>query len=268
MTASPAAWIDGQPANAADLASLAFAGFAHFTAMQVRDGRVRGLDLHLGRLRSASLAMFGRAASDEIVRERIRSAIENGPANLSLTATMFSRAGEFTRSGATGDPAILVRTSQDNDGPEGPLRLALVEHERWLPTIKQVGEAAKTYYLRKAVDQGCDDAAFVDRAGRISEATIWNMAFWDGEAVVWPEADVLPGVTMAILRRQLKVLGIPQRQMPITAKAVGTLAGAVVMNSWTPGVAVSAIGASDLRVSTTFLELLHQAYRAEPALEV
>ena len=127
MTASPAAWIDGQPANAADLASLAFAGFAHFTAMQVRDGRVRGLDLHLGRLRSASLAMFGRAASDEIVRERIRSAIENGPANLSLTATMFSRAGEFTRSGATGDPAILVRTSQDNDGPEGPLRLALVD---------------------------------------------------------------------------------------------------------------------------------------------
>src|SRR5256885_7112437 len=37
--------IDGQPATAAELAALAFAGHAHFTAMQVRDGRLRGLDL-------------------------------------------------------------------------------------------------------------------------------------------------------------------------------------------------------------------------------
>lgn len=52
------AQIDGQPATVADLMPLAFAGFAHFTAMQVRNGRVRGLDLHLERLRGASLALF------------------------------------------------------------------------------------------------------------------------------------------------------------------------------------------------------------------
>ncbi|WP_344838216.1 aminotransferase class IV [Nonomuraea dietziae] len=46
----------------------------------------------------------------------------------------------------------------------------------------------KTYFLRQAVAQGFDDAAFVDRQGRLSEATIWNLAFWDGAAVVWPEA--------------------------------------------------------------------------------
>lgn len=50
--------------------------------------------------------------------------------------------------------------------------------------MKHIGEVAKTYLLRQAVAQGFDDAAFVDRRGRLSEATIWNLAFWDGAAVV------------------------------------------------------------------------------------
>ena len=33
--------VDGQDADAAALAPLAFAGYAHFTALQIRDGRAR-----------------------------------------------------------------------------------------------------------------------------------------------------------------------------------------------------------------------------------
>lgn len=262
------AWIDGHSTSAADLAPLAFAGFAHFTAMQIRDGRVKGLDLHLKRLHTASLALFGQATPDAIVLERIRAAILAGPAELSLTVTMFSRTGEFTRAGAANDPAILIRTSPASDGPDGPLRLTLVEHERWLPTIKQVGEAAKTHYLREAVSRGFDDAAFVDRAGRISEATIWNMAFWNGEAVIWPVADFLPGITMSIVRRQLTDLGIEQREMHIDVKALESLEGAAVMNSWTPGILVEAIGATAIPTPSIFLETLHRAYQAEPGVPV
>ena len=61
MTAAPfpsVAQINGVAATSDALAALAFAGHAHFTAMQVRDGHVRGLDLHLARLRDAS-ALFG-----------------------------------------------------------------------------------------------------------------------------------------------------------------------------------------------------------------
>ncbi|NEE18545.1 branched-chain amino acid aminotransferase, partial [Streptomyces sp. SID7499] len=46
--------VNGRTATTDDLAPLAFAGHAHFTALQVTGGRVRGLDLHLERLRSAS----------------------------------------------------------------------------------------------------------------------------------------------------------------------------------------------------------------------
>lgn len=256
--------IDGRAATQEELSTLAFAGFAHFTAMQVRNGAVRGLDLHLARLRSASIELFGQALADELVRKHLRAGIENGPPDVSLTATMFSRSGEFTRSGAQNDPAILVRTGPSYDGPEGPLRLAAVAHERPLAAIKQVGEAAKTYYLRKAVKEGYDDAAFIDARGYLSEATIWNLAFWDGEAIIWPKAARLTGITMGIVRRQLEKLNIPLREETISLDRLKSLKGAAVMNSWTPGVPVTGIASVPMPASPWFLETLRQAYEREP----
>lgn len=61
--------------------------------MQVRGGRVRGLDLHLDRLRSASVELFGRALPDDRVLSCLRAAVEAGPADLSLMATVYSPHG-------------------------------------------------------------------------------------------------------------------------------------------------------------------------------
>jgi branched-subunit amino acid aminotransferase/4-amino-4-deoxychorismate lyase len=253
---------NGRPATTEDLAPLAFAGYAHFTAAQVRGGRVRGLDLHLERLHTASVELFGRALPDDLVRSYLRAAVEAGPADASLLATVYQPAGEFTPGGS--DIDVLVRTGSPASGPEGPLALTAVEHERDLPAVKHVGEVAKTYLLRQAVARGFDDAAFVDRGGRLSEATIWNLAFWDGAAVVWPEADVLRGITMGILRRQIDRLGVPQREKEVTLADLPTLRGAVVMNSWTPGVAVRRIGPVPVPDAPDFIQLLHRAYDAEP----
>jgi branched-subunit amino acid aminotransferase/4-amino-4-deoxychorismate lyase len=253
---------NGEAATADQLASLAFAGYAHFTATQVRDSQIRGLDLHLARLRFASGELFGQALPDEQVKSYLRAALAPGPADLSLTATVYSRAGEFTASAA--DLEVLVRTSPAATPPAGPLALATVEYERVLPAIKHVGEVAKTYYLRQAVAHGFDDAAFVDRQGRLSEATIWNLAFWDGTAVVWPKAEVLDGITQQIVRRRLDTLGIPQRTQEITRANVSTLAGAAVLNSWSPGIAVRKIGSTPLPEAHPFMELLHEAYESDP----
>ena len=92
-----------------------------------------------------------------------------------------------------------------------------------LPGVKHVGEVAKTYLLREAASQGHDDAAFVDRHGRLSEATIWNLAFWDGESVVWPRAAMLGGTMMGIVRRQLDRLGAPQREQELKAEDLRAL---------------------------------------------
>ena len=253
---------NGRPATAEELAPLAFAGFAHFTAMQVRGGQVRGLDLHLERLRSASVHLFKRALPDDQVRAYLRAALEGGPGDLSLVATVYAPEGEFTP-GEGREPEMLVRTGPPASGPAGPLTLATVDYERVLPSIKHVGEIAKTYFLRQAVGQGFDDAVFIDRQGRISEGSIWNVAFWDGHAVIWPQADMLIGTTMGIVRRQLEHRGIPQRVRPVTRADLSSFGGAVVMNSWTPGVAVQRIDSITLPAAPFFLDLLHQAYKAE-----
>lgn len=256
------AQLDGHAASAAELAPLAFAGYAHFTAAQVRGGRIRGLDLHLSRLRKASAELFGRTLPDERVRELLRAALIAGPADVSLTATVFSRPGEFVATAA--DLSILVRTGPPASGPAGPLALTVVEYERPLARVKHVGEVAKTDYLRRAVLQGFDDAAFVDRAGRFSEATIWNLAFWDGDSVVWPRAEMLEGTTMGIVSRQLDRLGVPQRTEEIAVPDLPALAGAVVMNSWTPAIPVHRIGTTSLPAAPDFTELLHRAHAQEP----
>ncbi|WP_175881240.1 aminotransferase class IV family protein [Burkholderia sp. BCC0044] len=258
------AQLNGTTAPPDALAALAFAGHAHFTAMQVRDGRVRGLDLHLARLRDASNALFGHALPDARIRTFLRAALEHAPSALSLTATVHATTGEFVAPRDDETLDVLVRTAAPSSGPAGPLDLALFEHERVLPAIKHVGEVAKTHFLRRAVAQGFDDAAFVDRHARISEGSIWNLAFWTGDAVVWPVAGMLGGVTMGILRRQLARLGVAQHDREVTPADLPSLAGAVVMNSWTPAIAVRRLGTATLPDSSPLAALLHRAYEHEP----
>ncbi|MBD1867278.1 aminotransferase class IV, partial [Cyanobacteria bacterium FACHB-471] len=116
-----------------------------------------------------------------------------------------------------------------------------------------------------AIRQGFDDAAFVDSHGCLSEATIWNLVFWDDGTVIWPKATMLKGTMMGIIQRQLERLDIPQRLEAITFERLGELSGAAVMNSWTPGIPVTAFASNVIAEAKTFISLLHKAYKAEPA---
>lgn len=260
--------LDGQDATAADLSPLAFSGFAHFTAMQIREGAVRGLDLHLERLRKASKSLFGQAHSDEEIREILRAAVAEGPSELSLTATVFSRGGEFRPAAGGKDLGLLVRTAPATNGPDGPLRLDVVHHDRHMAEIKHVGEGSKTYYLRRAIANGFDDTAYVDSEGCLSEATIWNLAFWDGESVIWPEAAMLRGITMQILMRQLSASGVSQKQVGLPKDSVRDLEAGVVMNSWTPGITIAAVGSAPMDPESSFSSFLRKIYEQEPAMPV
>ena len=47
--------IDGRPAGTADLGHFVLSNYGAFTSMQVEDGGVRGLDLHLARLEAEAV---------------------------------------------------------------------------------------------------------------------------------------------------------------------------------------------------------------------
>jgi branched-subunit amino acid aminotransferase/4-amino-4-deoxychorismate lyase len=83
--------------------------------------------------------------------------------------------------------------------------------------------------------------------------------------VVWPKADILDGITQQIVRRRLDALGIPHRTQEITRADLPDLAGAAVLNSWTPGIAIHKIGSTPLPEAPAFMNLLHKAYESEPA---
>ncbi|MGA9745874.1 MAG: aminotransferase class IV family protein [Nocardioides sp.] len=256
-------YLNGRPATAEDLAPLAFAGYAHFTAMQVRGGAVRGLDLHLSRLRTASDELFGKRVSDVQIREQLRVALDAAPPDVSVTCYLSARPGEFMPSGPDLSLDVLIKVTDPVTAPTGPLALDVVRHQRHLPQVKHVGEVSKTLYLRRAHARGFDDAAFEDDAGRLSEATIWNLAFWDGSSVIWPDADVLPGVTMQILARQLEARGIAQAARAVRLSQLNDQMSAVVMNSWTPAVPIARFGEHRLRTDSHFTQLLREAYDAE-----
>ncbi|WP_125557652.1 aminotransferase class IV family protein [Pseudoalteromonas rubra] len=257
--------VNGTLLQSSQMSQLAFSGFAHFTAMQVRDGMVKGMDLHLDRLRHASVELFGQTLSDEEILTSVRTAIAAAGTDLSLTVTLYSAHGEFTLDSMDTQPSIMVRTSAPANGPSGSLKLLATEYSRPLPHIKHVGEISKTYYLHKAAQQGYDDAVFIDDTGCLSEGTIWNLAFWDGETVIWPQAAKLQGTMMSMVQRQLRLLNIKQRTESVTLASLPSLCGAVVMNSWTPGVEVAEISGHRLKESQSLSALLHRAYQAEPA---
>jgi len=260
--------LNGQFIPSSEITRLAFSGFAHFTAIQVRNRKIKGLDLHLERLKQASLALYGRSITDTLICSYLRLAIENAPVDHSLTITIYSPKGEFTVQSMDIEPAMLIRISAPANGPVGPLRLAAINYERPLTEIKHVGEIGKTYYLHQAVKQGFDDAMFVNNNGHVSEGSIWNLVFWDGESVIWPKARMLKGTMMGVVQRQLLRLNIPQREAFITISQLTGFQGAAVMNSWTPGVIVTRIESNNFTEANALIELLHKAYRAEPLVQV
>jgi hypothetical protein len=104
--------------NAGDLQRHVFVDFAHFSAMQVQGGGIRGLDLHLARLRSGSMELFGQALPDERVRSYLRTALQAGPGDVSLRATLYSPAVDFTVDRA--EPGVLVQVGAPACGARLP----------------------------------------------------------------------------------------------------------------------------------------------------
>src|ERR1700761_1846541 len=64
--------VNGREAAQAEVSLLEHEGWGHFTAMQVRGGQTRGLDLHLARLEAAHREVYGRALGGQEGRARIR----------------------------------------------------------------------------------------------------------------------------------------------------------------------------------------------------
>jgi branched-subunit amino acid aminotransferase/4-amino-4-deoxychorismate lyase len=233
----PIVEIDGRPATAGQLLHPALSGYGHFTAMQVRDRRVRAMDLHLSRLDAASRELWDTGLDGGLVRAHIRHALGDGIRDASVRVHVF-------RPGGPGDDlSLMVSVRGPAAPPGGPQRLRSVAYQRPVAHLKSLGGFAQGYYRDRVAAEGFDEALLVAPDGTIAEGAITNIGFVAGGTVVWPDAPALAGISMGVLQRQLTLHGVPWVHRPVRMADVesGAYEGAFVSNSH----GVAAVGAID-----------------------
>lgn len=222
--------LNGQPAGVEDLRALALVNYGHYSSMQVRNGAVQGIALHEQRLQAGTLELFGSDLDFSAVREQMHAAVASAP-DCTLRATVFSRGFDFRNPGGNFAPEVLISLSPPAQSSARALKVKSFEFQRPLPHVKHVGTFPLFHYRRLALGQGYDDALFVNGDGRISEGSVWNIGFWDGQQLVWPEAPALRGTSEQLLQAGLRGSGIAQAVRPVHLNELGGFKAAFTSNA-------------------------------------
>jgi branched-subunit amino acid aminotransferase/4-amino-4-deoxychorismate lyase len=235
--------IDGRVPAVEELWSTT-SGFGHFTAMQVRRSKTRGLELHLRRLEMANGELFGAGLDRERVRSFIRHALGEIE-NASVRVYGFeSDAG----------PRLMV-TVKPPGGVASPQRLQSVRYQRPAAHLKHLA-TEQGFHSRAAHRNGFDDALLTGLDGTISETAIANIGFFDSSGAVWPDAPLLRGITMQLLEER-----VPYRRAHVGLGDIAGFEGAFLSNA--RGVAaVSEIDGITLPLPAARVEDLRKAYES------
>ena len=253
--------LNGRAPELAQLHRIATLNYGHYTSLQVRDQRVRGLALHLSRLADSAEELFGHrigVAEEHRLLGLIRHALGD-VRDASVRVTFVPGSDEQA------PPDVLVSVSDPAPAEAGPpLRVQTVRYERELPEHKHVATMGLNYRIREARLAGFDDALFVGNDGRVREGTSWNVAFWDGAQVVWPVAPMLKGVTMVLLQIAMSMNGTPWTLRPIDAEELSGFAAASAVNSRHPGRQIASIDELPLKDDGLLTEELQAAWATVP----
>ncbi|MFT3906115.1 MAG: aminotransferase class IV [Steroidobacteraceae bacterium] len=255
--------INGAPASAEQLLA-ATTNYGHFTSLQVRNGCVAGLDLHLRRLDDATRTLFGQPLDTVQLLDWLRDAVRRAGDRMIAAASvrMLVFPAHFNREQLAGQQpvAVLISVAAAREHPQRAIRAQTRDYQRDLPDVKHVATFGLFWQRRLAQQAGYDDALFVDARGGISEGSTWNIGFWDGERILWPRAALLDGVTQQLLKKALVSVGVPSETRRIQRQDLVTLRGAFACNS-TGIQPIAAIDAREFGAQPELLERLGRAYR-------
>lgn len=245
--------INGQPADDEATALVRHQGWGHFTAMQVRDGCTRGLDLHLARLTAAHAEIYGRQLSEDLVVHRIRHALA-GQRDASVRVYGYWAGLIVT---VRGPQQMLSR----------PHAMTAQHFQRPLARLKHVGSWGQGRFTELAIAAGFDEGLLTDETGVISEGTITNVAFWRDGTVIWPDGPRLDGITMLVLQRQLQADGVPQAEATVRVQDLAGYGGMIMCNSrgWAP---VGRVDDVQISNDPVFTEIMTAGYEGCPRDEI
>ncbi|MFF0066484.1 aminotransferase class IV family protein [Streptomyces sp. NPDC005279] len=253
--------LDGKPVSADDLLPLALINVGHFTSMRVdADGSIRGLALHMERLLRDSKIVWGTSLDTGRVREYVRHGLEGQTRPCVVRVTIYDPKVEMGHPADADEPHIMVSVRGAGALPPAPLRAMSLTYERDLPEVKHVGLFGALHARRTAQLAGYGDALFVGRDGLLSEGGTWNVGFVDQDGnVVWPQAPVLPGVTMALLQQHAE-----HRVATVTLDQAKGMAAAFATNTSIGVRPLSAIDDTELPIDHPALSQLQGTYLSIP----
>ena len=253
--------LNGRAPDVAQLHRLVNLNYGHYTSMQVRDGRVRGLALHVARLADGAEELFGHRVGVE-EEHRLLGLIRHA---LGEERDASVRVSFVPGLDEQAPPDVLVAVAAPvPETPRPPVRVQTVVYERFLPEHKHRGTMGQSYHLREARLAGFDDRLFLGRDGRVLEGTSWNLALWDGEQVVWPVAPVLKGVTMVLLQLAMSMNGVRWDLRPVDAEELSGFAAAAAVSSRCPGRPIASIDELPLKDDGLLTEALVTAWATVP----
>lgn len=251
---TPQVQVDGAAPTGEEMFHPALVNYGHFTAMQVRAGAVRGMDLHLRRLRCAHRELFGTELETEWVRQLMRRAItaqRDGYLRVNLYEV------------EPGVPQVMTVLRPPVDAPTTPQTLTEVPYVRPFPHIKHVGSFAQIRYGELAERAGFDDALLLTQDGWIAETTMANIGFIENNSVVWPDAPCLRGITWQLLDASLDERGREVRTEVVTMETIDRFDAAFLANS--TGVSgVARIGTHEFPAEHPRVQELQAVYAALP----
>lgn len=254
------ATLNGKPASPDELLSLALVNIGHFTSMRVDDGSIRGLPLHMERLTKDCKTVWGADLDTARVRDFVRQALDGQTQPCVVRVTIYDPKVDMGHPANAGEPQVLVTVRGAGTMPPAPLRAMSMPYERDLPEVKHVGLFGALHTRRSAQLAGFDDALFVGRDGLVSEGGTWNIGFVDQNGtVVWPQAPVLPGVTMALLQQRAE-----HRITTVTLEQAKDMAAAFATNTSIGVRALAAIDDTQLPTEHPVLDRLRETYLSIP----
>jgi branched-subunit amino acid aminotransferase/4-amino-4-deoxychorismate lyase len=219
--------VDGRLAGPDEGWDPAVTTYGHFTAMQVRDRRTRGIELHLARLRQATHELFGNELDGSLVRRSIRLALGDDIEDASVRVYVVHHEPE---------PSVIVTARSPVEAPRSE-QVRSVLYQRPLAHLKHLGGFriggldAQSYFRQRVQAAGFDEALFTDAAGTIAEAAIANVGFVAGYTIVWPDAPALAGITMQLAQQALTRAGKPWHRARVRLPDLPSFDGAFLTNS-------------------------------------
>ncbi|WP_420472060.1 aminotransferase class IV [Brevundimonas sp. FT23042] len=237
--------------------------YGAYTSFGVEDGAARGLDLHLERLRDASVELFGEAVPEDRLRALMRVAMGSREACW-LRVSLFSDQISNRDPTWVGEPRVMVGVFDPPPPLATRVRLQVQAHERIAPRLKHVANMDLLTARRRARADGFDDALFADRDGGLSEGTLWNIGFVRDDRVTWPRAPMLAGVTQRLIETGLAGVGLDSETRPVSREMSTGFRQAFICNSATPACPVGEIDGRALEIDAALIDRLRAAWASNP----